>query len=271
MKQNCTNPVIYEAFAGMCKILKEEGGIMYKEMAIDMDIEFSIFSKMLWGKRPISEKYVKKIFMYFSNTRFAPYNAAFLEYIRAVLKISESSMIYKKMKAMSFEDLIHYLFYEFDIKEIGEAVDLKRLFLFYLRKYFGQILEEKADESMGYAIIEDTQVRILEQQLELIPNSIIEIGRPKDSGWDSKICIMVCPSQWHGEREILSNPLFIENFSDCMVVRLKEDRLENLCTMDRAENIGGALAEFEVLHTGKIYRSARELAEMIFRKVCKVQ
>ena len=55
MKKTVSNPVMYEAFAGMCKIAKEEGGVMHKVMAIDMGIEFSVFSKLLTGKRPISE------------------------------------------------------------------------------------------------------------------------------------------------------------------------------------------------------------------------
>ena len=60
MKKTVSNPVMYEAFAGMCKIAKEEGGVMHKVMAIDMGIEFSVFSKLLTGKRPISEHYAAK-------------------------------------------------------------------------------------------------------------------------------------------------------------------------------------------------------------------
>ncbi len=268
MKENCTNPVVYEVFAGMCKILKEEGGVMYKEMAIDMDIEFSMFSKLLSGKRPITEKYGKKIFDYLSSSAFEVYEPMFLGYICQVLKISETSMLYNKLKAKTYEDLIRYLFYEFDMEEIREEVDLKRLFLFYLHKYFRQILEERSEECHGYKIIKDEQTRELEQQLELTPNSIIEVGQPTDHGWMCKICILVCPSCWHREADILKNPLFIENFRNCMVVRLREDRTEKLCTMDRAENVDGTLAEFEVFHTGRIYNNARELAEMIFKKVC---
>ncbi len=268
MKGNCTNPVVYEVFAGMCKILKDVGGIMYKEMAIDMGIEFSTFSKLLSGKRPITEKYVKKIFDYLRCSSFEVYEPMFLEHICQVFKISETSMLYRKMKARAYKDLLRYLFYEFTMEEIREEIDLKHLFLFYLHKYFGQVLEERAEECHGYRIINDEQTQELEMQLELTPNSIIEIGQPSENGWIRKICILVCPSRWHREADVLKNPLFIENFRNCMVVRLKEDRTEKLCAMGRAESVDGTLAEFEVFHTERIYSSARELAEMMFKKVC---
>ena len=50
MQHDYKNPIIYQAFTGMCRILKEEEGMMNKAIAIDMGVSFSIFSKLLSGK-----------------------------------------------------------------------------------------------------------------------------------------------------------------------------------------------------------------------------
>ena len=70
MQHYDTNPIIYQVFIGMCRILKEKEGVMHKEIAIDMGIGFSIFSKLLSGKRPISEVYEEKIYAYFPICAF---------------------------------------------------------------------------------------------------------------------------------------------------------------------------------------------------------
>ena len=54
-----------------------------------------------------------------------------------------------------------------------------------------------------------------------------------------------------------------------MVIRLREERAQSLCTMDKVENFTGATAEFETIYTGRLCSNAKELAEIIFKKICR--
>ncbi len=269
MKKTVSNPVMYEAFAGMCKIAKEEGGVMHKVMAIDMGIEFSVFSKLLTGKRPISEHYAAKIYKYFSDAKWASYGPSLVKYICDRFKIPATSLLYRKMAAKEYKDLVSYLFFELKLQDIGSTVDLLNLFLSYLKKYLKTILEEHSGECDGYRIINDDSFQKLEKDVNLPQNCVITVGQPSESGWVKRICILICPYQWDHERMIFDNPLFIETFKNCMVIRLREERAQSLCTMDKVENFTGATAEFETIYTGRLCSNAKELAEIIFKKICR--
>ncbi len=268
MQHYDTNPIIYQVFIGMCRILKEKEGVMHKEIAIDMGIGFSIFSKLLSGKRPISEVYEEKIYAYFNQCRFSQYAPLLTQFVCEAFHITPTSMLYRKMICKNYEDLLRYLFYEFKMKDIGKEVDLKNLFMSYLRKFFEEMLENHSQECCGYKLIADEKVRALETQIGLAKNCIMIVGQYMDGEWKGKICILVCPYGWNNECEIFSNPLFMENFKNYMVIRLREEQSEHICTIAPEERTSDARAEFETIYIGKLCHNAHALAEIIFKKLC---
>lgn len=268
MHNNDTNPIIYQVFIGMCKILKEKEGIMHKEMAIDMGIGFSIFSKLLSGKRPITEIYEEKLYNYFNNPAFANYGPELTHYICESFHIPATSMLCRKMEAKNYEDLLHYLFFEFRLKDIGTEVDLKNLLMSYFHKFFVELLEKHPGESRGYQFIPDERFRTLEKHIGLATNCLLVLGQPAQQTWKEKVCILICPHGWNNEYELFSDPLLMDNFRNYMVVRLREKQARRICIIERHEKLPGSMAEFETIYIGRLCHNARQLAEIIFEKFC---
>lgn len=269
MKKTCANEVIYEAFAGMCKVLKEKGGVMNKSIAIDMGIDFGIFSKLLSGKRIISDKYRDKIFIYFSEDVFARYATDLKLHICDILCLPDSSIAYKKIMAKSYPELLNYLFYDFNEDDLTVEDDVRAMFIFYVKKYFAKILEAHPVECGGYKIILDDDTHDLEKKLGLPENYVMEIGRFAHNQWEGKIYILLCPQMWNRGREIFRDPDVVESADCYMVVRLKDSFTDNLFAMGGIRKVNDTAAEFETIRVGCLCRKAHQLAEMIFNKICE--
>lgn len=269
MERLTYNEIIYETFAGMCKALKVKEGVMNKEIAIDMGIDFSIFSKLLSGKRVIGNKYRDKIFNYFNSEIYTRYADDLKLHICGALCLTESSMAYKKITAMTYSELLKYLFYEYNEDDLIVEDDVRALFVLYVKKFFGKILEDHAVECGGYKIVSGDDVHALEEKLGLPENYVIEIGRFAHDRWEEKIYILLCPQLWHKGREFLKNP-DTEELAECyMAVRLKDNFTEDLLCMNDAEDMKDTAAEFETFRTGCLCRKARQLADLIFKKICE--
>ena len=69
---------------------------MNKEIAIDMGIGFSIFSKLLSGKRPISEVYEEKFTLILINADFSQYAPLLTQFVCEASTLHLRSMLYRK-------------------------------------------------------------------------------------------------------------------------------------------------------------------------------
>lgn len=269
MKKSNINEIIYESFVGMCKILKEKGGVMNKAIAIDMGIDFGIFSKLLSGKRPISDMYRDKIYAYFKDGVFSRYAKDLKLHICDVLCLPDSSIAYKKIMVKPYPDLLYYLFYGFNEDDLTVEDDVRAMFIFYVKKYFAKILDAHPVECGGYKIILDDDTHDLEKKLGLPDNYVMEIGRFVHNAWEGKIYILLCPQMWNKGREIFRDPEVVE-CADCyMVVRLSDSFTDNLFAMGGISKVMDTTAEFETIRVGNLCRKAHQLAEMIFNKLCE--
>lgn len=269
MERLTYNEIIYETFTGMCKVLKVKEGVMNKEIAIDMGIDFSIFSKLLSGKRVIGNKYRDKIFNFFNKDIYTRYAADLKLHICSALCLTESSMAYKKIMAMTYSDLLTYLFYDYDEDDLVVEDDVRALFVLYVKKFFGKILDDHAVECGGYKIVSGDGAHALEDKLGLPENYVIEIGRFARDQWEEKIYILLCPQLWNKGRALLKN-LGTEELAECyMAVRLKDSFTEDLLCLNDTEDMKDSAAVFETFRTGCLCRKARQLAEMIFKKICE--
>lgn len=261
-----TNSMIQQTFAGMCKILKEKEDIMNKAVAIDMSMDFSLFSKLISGKRPITDKYRDKIFMYFNQDKYSKHMPELLTYLRETLNLSSTSMLYKRLASKSYTDLIRYLFYEFEEKDIEDDVDLQDLSVSYIRKYLSKILMEYPEKCMDYKIIDDEEVKGFEMQTNLSSHSIIELASAEPGLFRDNICVIVCPSKWHHENELLSNEWFVEKFSDYIIIRISNEMIDEIYTIDKMDQLCGQLAEVASIHIGRLCKNASMIAEMIVER-----
>lgn len=267
MHDNDIEPVIYQVFAEMCKTLKEQEGIMNKAIAIDMGIGFSIFSKLLSGKRPISSVYADKIYNYLNQEKFEKYAPCLISSVCSSLDITRTNILYRRMASKSYKDLLYYLFYEFNLRDLTMEMDLKNLFMSYVKSFFNDLLRNHPEECLGYELVTDQNISELEKTAGLSANCIMVAGKVTESALD-KVCILVCPHGWNNESRIFSNPILMKDFSNYMVVRLKEKQVEHIFSVDRSGDFSDSLAEFETISVGKISRYARELAEIMFKKFC---
>lgn len=269
MKRLTYNEVVYEAFAGMCRILKKKEGVMNKSIAIDMGMDFAIFSKLLSKKRGISDKYRDKIFNFFNADVYERYAEDFKLHICGVLCLSDSSIAYKKITAKSYPELLNYLFYDYNVEDLTIEDDIRAMFIFYVKKFFTEILDAHSDECGGYEIVVDDTIHELEKKLGLPENFIIEIGCLVDGRWEKKIYILICPQTWNKGREIVKSPDAVEQAEYYMAVYLKEGYTESLLSMNDINDEKNVTAEFETFRAGSLCRKARQLAEMIFKNVCE--
>ena len=248
--------------------LKEEG-MMNKAIAIDMGVSFSIFSKLLSGKRPLTEGYVTKLFTCFNREHYAVYAPKLTACICEAFQIPQTSMLYIKMKSKSYEDLLRYLFFELRPEDIETAADLKELFCARLRSTLAGLLEKQCPECDGYRLIPDEHLKVQTHIPQLAPACVFVAGRLKCGQWSDKICILVVPYDWNNEHKILSDPFILDNFIHCMVVRLRKTQPKPICTVDVDGEIAGTTAEFETIYIDRISCGARKLAKDIFERLCR--
>ena len=90
MKNSTSISMPYAVFEKQCMMHKEKGGVLNKTIAIDMGIDFSVFSKLLSGKREITDIYKNKIFNYFSQDSFSIYCDDLKQYACSILKLTTS-------------------------------------------------------------------------------------------------------------------------------------------------------------------------------------
>ena len=242
---------------------------MNKAMAIDMGISFSLFSKLLSGKRPVTDVYAAKIYTFLNQSRYAAYGPKLTDCVCSAFHIPTTSMLYCKMAAKSYQELLRYLFYELKPEDIEAAADLKDLFISRLRSEFAQLLSRRSEECHGYSLVPDENTEAIRKMLEADRACILSAGRKIHGSWSEKICILIVPYDWHNEHKLFSDSYILDHFKHCMVVRLRKDQGEPVCIVDVDGKSYGTLAEFETIYIDRLYRSAGQLAETIFAKLCR--
>lgn len=262
------NPVVYWVFTKMCELLKEEG-VRQKEIAMDMEMDLSLFSKMVAGKRPITDHYKAKIFTYLSDAKFEIYKERLLREICSFYQISERSVWYWKMQAKDYQALLRYLFYEFQIEDLVLEKCFNQLYLERIYQELDRLLKgvvERKEKDWNFAVVRNERFKQFELEKGIEENCMMEVDCFYQEHFEQKICIVICPFGWNQETELVLRREEIGNPENFMFIHVRENEANDICSI-REENMADSKAEIETLSLSRIYENADQLAHCIFQTI----
>ena len=270
MKRMNQEEIVYETFYFMCRLLKEKSGVYNKSIAIDLNIDFSIFSKLLGGKRLINDGYKDKIYSYLIQDDFSVYSQPLKNHIYRLLKIDKKSDIYRRIDSMSYKTLLYQLFYDAESLYVVEDDGLTKIFIHYLRKYFAACLDNRSLNPRAYRQVKDDHLREMEHLLKLPERSIIEIGLMEDHAWKSRTYILLCPEKWEIGAILSKNPDLVEQAKYFLIIHLKPVQRQRFYNSRASRYHSDSVIEVskvETIEWSKMREEARRLARHIMKKL----
>lgn len=247
------NTVIHAVFEEMSKLLKEKEGIPNKAIAIDTGIDFGIFSKLLSGKKDISELYEHKIYNYFKQKSFEKYADHLKLKITKLLHLHPHNSLFHKLWKMSYESLLDYVFFEMNVDDIDFEHQLKSKFLHLLHNNLFNLIQTQTPH-----------LHWISSSLSTTPNndSPVEIQLALHNPSIYKIIIRIDASP---EKHHLDP--FDEVGNYYVHIRIDTSFLEHLYKVENIGHFNQQLITIETINMNLLYVEAHQLALRIYDKI----
>ncbi len=257
MKTLTRNAVIHAVFEEMSKLLKEKEGIPNKAIAIDTGIDFGIFSKLLSGKKEISELYEHKIYNYFKQESFSKYEDHLKLKITKLLHLFPQSPFFQKIWKMSYENLLNFLFFEMDINDIHFEQQIKSKFLQLLHdKLYDLIQRHSPNLRWICSNISSSHTANMPIEIQL------STAEPKSHN----IFIIIDSTN----PKLPFNPLN-ESGNYYVHIRIDTSFLEHLYIVENIGFFDNQLITIETINVNQLHMESNQLALLIFDKICSAK
>ena len=257
MKTQTRNTVIHAVFEEMSKLLKEKEGIPNKSIAIDTGIDFGIFSKLLSGKKDISELYEHKIYNYFKQKSFEKYADHLKLKITKLLHLHPHTSLFHKLWKMSYASLLDYIFFEMNEDDIYFEHQFKTRFLQLLHNDLFTLIQTHSPNicwiSSNFSLSNDSDSPI-----------IIHLALHNPAVY--KIIVLINAST----NKHPFDP-FDETGNYYVHIRIDSSFLEHLYTIENIGQYNHQLVTIETINMNQLYIESHQLALRIYDKIQSVK
>jgi len=254
MEHFTRNTVVHAVFEEMIKLLKEKERIPNKAIAIDTNIDFGIFSKLLSGKKEITELYEHKIYNYLKQDAFIKYSDDLKNTIIKTMYLRPQTSLFYKIWKMSYYQLLDFVFLEMNISDIHFQQQIKVKFFQLLYNKIFQLFQTNSSS------LQWVSSNISTAFTYDIPIEIYLCALNQDK---HKITVIIDPAP-----QKFSFNSFNESDNYFFNIHVDTTFLENLHSIETIHYLDNQPITIETINVNQLYVEADKLAHLIFNKIC---
>lgn len=255
--------VAHTAFRCLCNILKEEGKIGHKVIAIDAGIDFAIFSRIYSGKQLLTSNYIERLYQCFAREEYHPYAFILKKRVIQELGILGDLRICKRIENYDYVELLNYLFYELDEGDIEAEYQM-------IKSFQQSVINDVEQRFNGKSVpISINEVPFGEDYdlYAFVKKQATVIEYPAQNGSMERVLLIFCTKDWIPIWEVITKLSDINQVDYHLLVRYEDQCLSHFYKQEVMIMNNSEFVEIEGMSLKVIRNSVQELGEHIYSVV----